>query len=180
MSVPWNTSLLVALTACLSVGAGYSRLLETLAKSAACTAPEYRQFDFWVGDWDVSEISASTRVIAHARVDLVLDSCVLWERYDGADGSKGQSFSVYDASRRVWHQSWATNRGQLLVIEGDLKNGEMILSGTDRTLDGNVRIVRGTWKPVKEGVRETAVRSTDAGKTWDLWFDLIFRPHKPQ
>jgi hypothetical protein len=39
--------------------------------------------------------------------------------------------------------------------------------------------VRGTWKPADGGVRETAIVSTDAGKTWQPWFDLIFRPHKP-
>jgi hypothetical protein len=29
------------------------------------------------------------------------------------------------------------------------------------------------------GVRETAVTSTDGGTTWQPWFDLVFRPHKP-
>jgi hypothetical protein len=28
-------------------------------------------------------------------------------------------------------------------------------------------------------VRETAMASTDGGKTWEPWFDLWFRPHKP-
>jgi ketosteroid isomerase-like protein len=27
------------------------------------------------------------------------------------------------------------------------------------------------------GVRETAVTSTDGGKSWKPWFDLVFRPH---
>ncbi len=90
----------------------------------------------------------------------------------------GQSFSIYDATRKVWHQSWVTNRGELLVIEGGIRAGEMVLSGVDRTKDGKSRRVRGTWKPVEGGVRETALRSTDGGKTWNLWFDLVFRPHK--
>jgi ketosteroid isomerase-like protein len=45
-----------------------------------------------------------------------------------------------------------------------------------QTTNGNERQVRGTWKPVSRGVRETAVTSTDGGKTWKPWFDLIFRP----
>ncbi len=146
-------------------------------KAAACTAPEYRQFDFWIGDWDVFEVGDSRKAVARTRVDPVLDGCVLWERYEGADGSKGQSFSIYDTSRRVWHQSWVTNRGELLVIEGKLEGEEMVLSGVDH-VGGQARQVRGTWKPVKEGVREAAVRSTDGGKTWKPWFDLMFQAHK--
>jgi DICT domain-containing protein len=54
----------------------------------------------------------------------------------------------------------------------------MVLSGADRTDDGKERRVRGIWKPEDGGVRETAVTSTDGGKTWKPWFDLVFRPHK--
>ncbi len=102
-------------------------------------------------------------------------SCV--RTIESTNGLKGQSFSLYDASRRIWHQSWATNRGQLLTIEGRIEDGEMVLGGSDRAADGVERLVRGTWQPVKGGVRETAVTSLDAGKTWQPWFDLVFRPH---
>jgi hypothetical protein len=143
-------------------------------RSASCAAPEYRQFDFWAGDWDVSDVGSPIKV-ARARVDLILDGCVLREDYQGTDGHKGQSFTIYDAARGVWHQSWVTNRGQLLVIEGKSEAGEMVLSGENHA---GGALVRGTWKPVDGGVRETAVTSTDGGKTWKLWFDLLFRPHK--
>src|SRR5262249_38658895 len=48
------------------------------------------------------------------------------------DGHKGESFGIYDASRKVWHHSWVTNRGQLLIIEGNMLDSAMVLSGTDR------------------------------------------------
>jgi hypothetical protein len=147
-------------------------------KPASCAAPEYRQFDFWVGDWDAFEVDKPTTKVARTRVDLILDGCVLRENYEGTDGHQGQSFSIYDASRKVWHQSWVTNRGQLLVIEGKIEAGEMILSGVDHAAPGRT-IVRGTWKPLNGGVREIGVTSSDGGKTWKPWFDLLFRPHKP-
>ena len=148
------------------------------AEPVPCTAPEYRQFDFWAGDWDVFEIDSPTKV-ARARVDRILDGCALHEDYQGTSGAKGESFSIYDASRKVWHQSWVSNRGQLVVIEGNIQTGAMVLSGADHRANGEERQVRGTWKPVDGGVRETAVTSTDGGKTWTLWFDLVFRPHTP-
>jgi hypothetical protein len=147
------------------------------ARSASCMAPEYRQFDFWAGDWDAFETDSQTKV-AGTRVDVLLNGCVLRENYEGTDGHSGQSFTIYDASRQVWHQTWVTNRGQLLVVEGKIQNGEVVLSGVDRLAGGKKRNVRGVWKPVNAGVRETAQTSTDGGKTWKLWFDLVFRPHK--
>jgi len=139
--------------------------------AASCAAPTYRQFDFWAGDWDVFDVGSPIKV-AHARVDLILEACVLREDYQGTDGHKGQSFTIYDAGRKVWHQSWVTNRGQLLVIEGKIEAGEMVLSGEDHAAGA---VVRGTWKPENGGVRETAVTSADGGKTWKPWFDLVFR-----
>jgi hypothetical protein len=67
----------------------------------------------------------------------------------------------------------------MLEIQGKLEGAEMVLNGSDRTPSGQERQVRGVWKPVADGVRETAARSTDGGKTWVPWFDLIFRAHKP-
>ena len=141
------------------------------APAAKCVAAAYRQFDFWVGDWDVFDVGSSIPV-AHARIDPILDGCVLREDYQGTDGHKGQSFTIYDAARKVWHQSWVTNRGELLEIEGKIENGEIILSGEDRAAGSQVR---GTWKPQNGDVRETAVTSTDGGNTWKPWFDLVFR-----
>ena len=148
------------------------------ANPAACSALPFQQFDFWIGDWDAFVVGKPDTPVARNHVTRILDGCVLLEVYEGTSGLIGQSFSVYDASRNVWHHSWVTNRGELLTIEGGLRAGDMVLSGTDRTKEGKKRLVRGTWKSVEGGVQETAVRSADGGKTWNPWFDLIFRPHK--
>lgn len=150
----------------------------SIQKSAlpdTCSTAEYHQLDFWIGDWDVFEVDKPGVTSAHVRVDLILDGCVLHEQYEDPTGSKGESFSVYDATRRVWHQTWVTNHGRLLTIEGNFAGGQMVMQGADRTVDGKDRRVRGVWKAVPGGVRETAVTSMDDGKTWQPWFDLMFR-----
>jgi ketosteroid isomerase-like protein len=167
---------LLAVFATTGVGTSGQLLSPQTSRSAPCAAPDFRQFDFWIGDWDAFDVG-KLAIVAHARIDPILDGCVLREDYQNSSGLKGQSFSLYDPSRKVWHQSWATNRGELLVIEGKLEGGEMILAGQDRTAEGKERRVRGTWKPMNGGVRETALVSADAGSTWQPWFDLIFRPH---
>ncbi len=146
-------------------------------QSVSCSSPEQRQFDFWLGDWDAFDSENPTVVVARNQVTLILDGCVLLEDYQAQNGSHGESFSIYDASRKVWHQTWVTNRGVLQTIEGGMQNGEIVLSGFDRTPSGQERQVRGTWKAVNGGVREIAVTSTDGGKTWKPWFDMIFRRH---
>ncbi|MGD0505448.1 MAG: hypothetical protein ABSD02_22225 [Steroidobacteraceae bacterium] len=142
-----------------------------------CASDAYRQFDFWRGDWDVVDTDRPGVVIAHARVELMLNGCVLHEIYEAADGHKGESFTIYDISRNSWHQTWVTDAGYLLTIEGHLRDQAMILEGTDHLRDGRPRQVRGEWRVEGDSVHEVATRSTDGGATWALWFDLVFKAH---
>src|SRR5262249_37414029 len=156
--------LLSAIVAAVLAGAA-------IAQPGLCTAPEYRQLDFWVGDWDVFEASGTTKA-AQVRVEKILGGCVLLEHYEDPTGLRGQSFTTYNATLRVWHQTWVTNRGQLLTLDGQWQDGVLVLTGPDQA-DG---LVRGLWKQAPDGLRETAARSRDNGKTWSPWFDLVFRP----
>lgn len=138
-----------------------------------CASQAHHDFDFWIGDWDVYDVGTPNK-IAHAQIESILGGCVLREDYLANDGHEGQSFTIYDAGRNLWHQTWVTSQGTLLEIEGKFENGEMILSGTNEKKE----IVRGTWKPVNREVHEVAVKSADGGKTWEPWFDIIFRRAK--
>lgn len=138
--------------------------------SAPCTSQAHHQFDFWIGDWNVFDEDGPSKV-AHARIDSILNGCVLREDYQAVDGHAGQSFTIYDATRNIWHQTWVTSQGGLLEIEGKFQSGEMVLTGTNQ----QGALVRGTWKQANGGVSEIAVKSTDGGKTWKPWFDLMFR-----
>lgn len=141
-----------------------------------CSGPEYRQFDFWVGDWDAFAVGTATPS-ARVRVTRILDGCAIREEYQDVRGLVGDSLSTYDRSRERWHQSWVTNRGQLLLLDGAFAHGAMVLEGPDRAA-GAAALVRGTWTRTQDGVREIGETSADGGKTWHPWFDLMFRPHK--
>jgi hypothetical protein len=143
----------------------------------ACAAPEYRQFDFFAGDWDTYDVADSTRIVARNRVTSMLDGCALREVYEQNDGLRGESFSAYDAARKVWHQSWVTNGGVLLLLDGRLERDRMVLTGTEHRATGESSLLRGIWSAEGANVRETAERSTDGGKTWTPVFDIVFRPH---
>jgi ketosteroid isomerase-like protein len=139
----------------------------------SCTSPAHRAFDFWIGDWDVLDAGSMQRS-AHVIVESILDGCVLHERYEDAKGLRGESFTSYDPSRGDWQQTWVTNRGQLLIIRGNQRGRDFVFSGAVATAVGE-DLVRATWAPAGDAVRETADTSSDGGRTWRRWFDLIFQ-----
>ncbi len=137
-----------------------------------CTAPEYRQFDFWLGDWDVT--NPAGKPAGHNRVTSEFGGCVLQEHWTGAGGSVGSSFNIYDPVRKVWHQTWVDNSGTLLEIEGGLKDGSMVMMGEQLQPDGKKLLNRITWTPKGGKVRQFWETSADGGKTWATSFDGLY------
>jgi hypothetical protein len=160
----------LALLAAASPGTATTSLI-----SAVCEAAEYRQFDFWLGDWDVFDYGDTTKVIARAKVERIVDGCAIHELYVQNDGLIGDSILSFDGVRQVWQQTWVTNRGSLMVIAGRFKAGAVTLQGETRMRDGNSVLQRITWQVESGGVRESALMSKDGGKTWAPAFDVLFR-----
>jgi hypothetical protein len=140
----------------------------------ACNAAAYRAFDFWLGDWNVS--APDGQLVGHNRVQKNFNGCVLQENWTGVKGGTGSSFNIYDAPRKVWHQTWVDSMGSLLTLEGGVKDGRMVLSGEQVQADGKKLQNRITWAPQKDGsVRQTWEISADGGKTWKTVFDGIYK-----
>jgi hypothetical protein len=149
----------------------------TLA-SAHCTAAGYHQLDFWIGDWDTFESETpGGQSIARARVEPIAQGCAIHELYEQADGLIGDSILSYDPARKQWQQTWVTNRGSLMVLWGDFKDGTLVLEGEAHLKDGKSVMQRITWKAHDAGVRESAVMSKDGGQTWAPAFDVLFLKH---
>lgn len=136
----------------------------------ACSAPEFRQFDFWLGDWDVK--LPNGKVAGTNSIKSILDGCVLQESWKGTGNINGHSFNIYDASTKTWHQTWVDNAGSLLNLNGGLKDGKMVLSGDTVDEKGNKSTNRITWTKVDDDhVRQLWETSSDGGKTWETAFD---------
>src|SRR5690348_12521382 len=148
------------------------------APSGHCAAPVYRQFDFFAGDWDTYDLAVPGKIVARNAVKVILDGCVIHEDYRQDDGLHGESYSLYDAARKVWHQSWVTNRGELLLMDGGMRGDRMVFKGVERKAGKPDALVHAAWYRQGDGVRETAERSLDGGKTWRTEFDILFKPHK--
>jgi hypothetical protein len=150
-----------------------------VASSAKCPAAEYRQFDFWLGDWDTFEVVGDTATsIARAHVDLIADGCAVHELYEQTDGLIGDSILSFDSVRKAWQQTWVTNAGGLMVLTGAFREGALTLEGEYHSGSGKSLLHRITWKAEGSGVRESAVLSKDGGKTWEPAFDVLFKKHR--
>ena len=164
----------VALAALLSVPASALAQNAPAPAPKPCAAPEYRQFDFWIGQWDV--FNPAGKLVGHSRIEPFAGGCALLENWSSLNpGGDGKSINIYDATDKRWHQSWADASGSRLLIEGGLANGSMVMSA------GTGTVQRITWTPLAGGaVRQHWEISQDGGRTWTTSFDGKYVKHESQ
>jgi hypothetical protein len=140
--------------------------------------PEARQFDFWVGDWDVTPFqappSSAPRVIGTNRVELHLGDCMLLENWvsAGPAGGAGKSINFYDRNRHQWRQVWVADRGGSLDYAGEFKDGAMRFEGWTLAPNGSRVLQKLTFFPLhRDTVRQLFETSSDSGKSWQSGFD---------
>lgn len=143
------------------------------APPPGCTAAEHRQFDFWIGDWQVR--GADGRLLGHNRISGVLDGCAVLEEWTGAAGGTGRSLNAYDRADGSWKQNWVDNGGGRLDLTGGWDAGRMVLTGESRRPDGTTVRHRVSFIPAADGVRQLWEQSLDAGVTWSVAFDGMYR-----
>ena len=140
-----------------------------------CDGEEYRQFDFWLGDWNVhsnGQPAGSNRVLS------VHNGCAIQENWQGAGvtGISGSSYNIFDRASGKWHQTWVDSSGTLLRLEGGLVDGTMVLRGKRPTADGSgIAHHRISWTPNDDGtVRQLWEASQDDGASWTVVFDGLY------
>ncbi len=80
-----------------------------------CSSAEYRQFDFWLGEWDVAEKGKPAGV---NRITAILGGCAVREEWKGASGLTGTSLNMWDSGKRRWTQTWVDDKGNVLLLLG--------------------------------------------------------------
>lgn len=133
-------------------------------------APEYRQFDFWLGEWDVEQ---SGTKIARSSIQLILGECVIFENYE-APGYSGKSLNMWDAQEARWEQHYTDTAGASTTFIGKLEDGKMVML-SEGVRNGAKVTTRMTYS--KEGpdrVRQLLETSLDGGKTWAPSYDGMY------
>lgn len=126
--------------------------------------PEARQFDFWVGEWDVHAAGA---LAGRNRIEPILDGCVLQETWSGARGSAGSSLNFYNPEEQAWEQFWVWKNGTTLHLTGGLVRGAMVLGNETNRI---------TWTPNADGtVRQHWQVRESPEAAWTDAFDGLYR-----
>lgn len=152
------------------------RAQEVSGPPQPCTGERYHDFDFWVGDWEV--FAPGGQRVGTNRIEKIQSGCVLQEHWVGAQGDTGTSFNIYDHTTGQWHQSWVSNAGMLLLLDGEFANGVMRLSGTTVGRGGETVRHRVSWEPLApDSVRQLWETSRDDA-TWNVVFDGRYVPQR--
>jgi hypothetical protein len=142
--------------------------------------PEFREFDFWVGAWDVYDNADGNRAGTNT-IEALHGGCVLVETWAGAGGGGGTSINYYDSVRGTWRQHWVSVNYSI-EIEGGLDDeGRMALVGELHNYRQRVAIpFRGTWTPQPDGsVRQLFEQQDPATGEWQVWFDGRYERRAP-
>lgn len=155
-----------------------------------CTDPAFRQFDFWLGTWDLTShnpvagkdewrVDPSTPV---DHVEAVLDGCGLLQRWEGVPDSttarpfRGMSLSKWEPTLGKWRQVWIDNQGPMLVFKGEFKDGRMELYTDPRTQDGKTIVMRQVFTDItRDTMHWSWERSEDGGKSFHPVWKLDYR-----
>lgn len=160
-------------------------MLMYAASASAQQAPAYscnthsghRQFDFWLGQWEVTDQAGET-VYGRNDISRREADCLLVEHWQSSRGSTGTSLNYYNPVTRAWHQDWV-DASSIINTSGALQDGAMKMSGTIYYFqDTRSAEFRGSWTPLDDGRVRQFYEEKDAQGQWQVWFDGYYR--RPQ
>jgi hypothetical protein len=140
--------------------------------AAPCDDELHRQFDFWIGRYDVTD---KGKVIATSVIEGFAGGCAILENYTQLDGYSGKSINFYDAATQRWRQQWADSMGNSSEWSGELRGGAMRFDGEAHRADGKKMVRNMTFTPLPGGnVRQASDVSRDGGRTWEPGYDFVY------
>lgn len=153
----------------------FQAVVEKLENAAwPCREDELsRQFDFWIGEWDVfaggSQVGTNT-------IELMLGGCTLQENWTNARNRQGKSFNWVDRSTGPtprWRQLWVDDSGNTLdYANGHFADGAMRFEGHTYSAQGDRVPQRMFFHHVHaDTVRQVIEQSNDGGTTWTTTFN---------
>lgn len=143
------------------------------AAMVCMNTPAYRQFDFWVGEWDV--FNKNNKQVGTNSVKMLEDGCIIAENWTSAQpGMTGKSFNFYNPTTGQWHQSYMDNGGSNWMMDGAYKKGELRFAGAIFSPTGKLLVHMTFFNLGPDKVRQWAETSSDEGRTWRVVWDATY------
>lgn len=132
-----------------------------------------RQFDFWMGEWEVKNTTG--QLAGRSSIQLILGDCIIFENWTSAPPNdySGKSFNLYNSVTGKWQQTWVDDKGALIeFFDGEYSEGKMVFF-TKPNQNNTVR--RLTFFNVDSNqVRQFSELSNDDKKTWTTEYDFLY------
>lgn len=137
--------------------------------------PKLKEFDFWVGEWDVYQ-NGTNVLVGHSLVQKIAGECALLENWTALSGAgTGKSLNYYDAVANSWEQDWIGSKGgPQRFVNGVYKDSAMRFTYENIT---NGKKTTGNFMFYNLGpdkVRQYQDSSDDGGKTFTVSYDFIY------
>jgi hypothetical protein len=138
-----------------------------------CDAPIYRQFDFWIGEWGVTDPAG--KKVGESSITREAAGCLIVEHWKGASGVSGQSYNFYDPGSGKWRQVWVAPSEETDYIGALNHRGEMVLEGVSQLAGGATQKSRGTWTINQDGTVRQRFEDWDSKtKAWSETFNGLY------
>lgn len=144
-----------------------------------------RQFDFWIGEWDVYPNGVNL-IVGQSKIEVASGGCMILENWTavGQVPNTGKSMNYVNANTGKWEQFWLGSGGitptnPQKFVNGEYRDGAMRFDFEQTTSQG----VKQTGRFIffNEGpnqVRQFNEVSSDGGKTWTTQYDLVYKRKK--
>jgi len=161
----------------------YSHSQNGAAAANPCEASQQRQFDFWVGEWNLTWPGTQAGSVQHGTnsIQRILDGCVVEENFSGGSDMhlRGRSVSIFNLAAGKWKQTWVDNEGGYLDFVGEFKDGQMILSREATGPAGKKFLQRMVWKNITATEFDWSWESSkNDGKTWQVVWPIHYEKKK--
>jgi hypothetical protein len=154
------------------------------AQNKPCSSPVYRQFDFWIGNWEA--FAPDGKKAGDSKISAILDSCILLEEWTSvAVGSglryAGKSFNTYNAVTGQWQQTWVDNAAASTeFLRGKFETGKIIFETNPFKISKDTMAIRklSFFNLGKDKVRQLGEITKNNGQAWITEYDLEYRRKK--
>lgn len=147
------TSACAAQESSTDIASGEDQLAAPPAPQQACQDAEYRQLDFWVGEWDLSwtQADGSEGSGTNNITRSPFGDCVITENFDGNPTLqfKGMSVSTYFKPAGLWRQAWVDDQGGFFSLHGGPQEDGRFILDLDRVND-EAPYLRMVWEEITD------------------------------
>lgn len=136
--------------------------------------PEAKQFDFWVGEWNVFGLNGAK--VGESNIQKILNENIILENWTGNGGFSGKSFNHYHIASGQWIQYWVDQGSGRIYFEGNFDKAQNAMVFHEKLNPDPEKPDRRLtfFNIASDSVRQFSQQSTDGGKTWSVEYDFMY------